>query len=146
MSVDEKVTKDLVQTLEDGKDGFASAADKLADSDTPELATTFRGFSEQRSTFAAELRGLAQAYGDDADESGSIAGAVHRGWMGVKDALTGSDPKGVLKAAEQGEHHAVQEYEKALGEDISPGLKEVLERQVVDVRAAYQTVRASQDA
>ena len=119
MSTDEKVTKDIVQTLEDGKEGFASAADKLADSDSPEMAASFRGFSEQRATFASELRALADAYGDDAAESGSIAGAVHRGWMSLKDALTGSDPKGVVKAAEQGERHAVDEYEKALGEDIS---------------------------
>ena len=146
MSTDEKVTKDIVQTLEDGKEGFASAADKLADSDSPEMAASFRGFSEQRATFASELRALADAYGDDAAESGSIAGAVQCGWMSLKDALTGSDPKGVVKAAEQGERHAVDEYEKALGEDISAGLKAVLERQLVDVRAAHETVRSYQDA
>ena len=146
MSADEKVTKDVVQTLEDGKEGFASAAEKLADSDTPEVAATFRSLSQQRSEFASELRQLASAYGDDANESSSVAGAVHRGWMSIKDALTGSDPKGVIKAAEQGEHHAVQEYEKALGEDISAGLKVVLERQLVDVRSAYETVRSLQTA
>lgn len=144
MSTDEKVTKDIVQTLEDGKEGFASAADKLADSTDPELALTFREFSRQRSEFAAELRNLAGAYGDDANESSSVAGAVHRGWMALKDALTGSDPKGVLSAAEQGEHHAVSEYEKALNEDISDGLRQVLTRQLADVRAAYDTVRALQ--
>lgn len=146
MSTDQKVTKDLVQTLEDGKEGFATAAERLADSERPEIATTFREFSEQRSTFAGELRGLAGAYGDDADESSSIAGAIHRGWISVKDALTGSDPTGVIKAAETGENHAVEEYEKALGEDISAGLKGVLERQLVDVRAARDTVRSFQDA
>ena len=33
MSTDAKVTKDLMQTLEDGRKGFAEAADKLAEDD-----------------------------------------------------------------------------------------------------------------
>ena len=146
MSTDERVTKDLVQTLEDGKIGFESAAEKLADSNSPELAATFWQFSAQRGVFAGELREIAATYGDDADESSSVAGAVHRGWMAVKDALSGSDPGGVLDAAEQGEDHAVNEYRKALDADISTGLRTVLERQFVDVRAAHDTVRAQRDA
>src|SRR5690606_32605860 len=108
-------TKDLVQTLEDGKDGFAKGADKLESEDAA-AAATFRRYSEQRHQFAEELRGLAEAYGDEIHESGSAAAAVHRGWMTLKDALTGSNPSGVLDAAEQGEDHAVREYEKALAE------------------------------
>lgn len=146
MSTDEKVTKDLVQTLEDGKVGFESAAGKLEDSDAPELAAAFRQFSAQRGAFAEELREIAATYGDDANESSSVAGAVHRGWMAVKDAMSGSDPKGVLDAAEQGEDHAVKEYERALDADISTGLRTVLERQFVDVRAAHDTVRDQRDA
>ncbi|MFN8051562.1 MAG: PA2169 family four-helix-bundle protein [Acidimicrobiales bacterium] len=146
MSTDEKVARDLVQTLEDGKNGFESAAAKLTDSDAPDLATTFMQFSRQRDEFANELREIASTYGDDADASGSIAGAVHRGWMSVKDALAGSDPEGVLDAAEQGEDHAVSEYQKALDADISAGLRTVLERQFIDVRAAHDTVRAQRDA
>ena len=142
MSTDEKITKDLVQTLEDGKNGFASAAEKVGDSDDPALASKFREFSHQREQFASELRGLAQAYGDEANESGSIAGAAHRAWIGLKDALTGSDPTAVLKAVEQGEEHAVSEYEKALQDDISAGLRTVVERQLGEIRQALATVRA----
>ncbi|MEZ5257074.1 MAG: PA2169 family four-helix-bundle protein [Ilumatobacteraceae bacterium] len=103
MSNDAQVTKKVIEVLEDGKLGFADAADKLADSDRADLAPTFRKFSEQRATFAGELERLAAAYGDDIDESGSVKGTLHRGWMAVKDALSGSDPDGVLDAAEQGE-------------------------------------------
>ena len=141
MSSDEAVTKDLIETLEDGKEGFAKGAEKLDDSESPELAKTFRRFSEQRSSFSAELRQIAAEYGDDIHESGSMAGALHRGWMSLKDALTGSDPKGVLQAAEQGEDHAVKEYDKALGEDISPTLRSVVVRQAAEVKAAHDQVR-----
>lgn len=142
MSTDRRVTKDLLQTLEDGKEGFARAAERLAESDRPDLSTKMRAFSEQRARFSAELEQMAASYGDDIDEDGSMAGALHRGWMAVKDAIAGSDPHGVLDAAEQGEDHAVSEYRDALAKDISPNLRVVLERQFLDVQEAHDEVKA----
>ena len=113
MSTDAKVTKDLVQTCKDGEEGFAKAAAKLAESGRTDLAGQFREFSEQRSQFVSELEGLATNYGDDAEKSSSVAAAIHRGWMTVKDKISGSDVDGVLDVAEQGEDHAKSEYAKA---------------------------------
>ena len=146
MSVDEKVTKELIETLMDGATGFAHAADRLGDSDRPELAATMRRFAEQRAGFAAELEQMAAQYGDHVDESGSLAAKAHRGWMAVKDAITGSSPKGVLDAAEQGEDHAVSEYDDALSSDISDGLRTVVERQRREVKSAHDEVKALRDS
>jgi uncharacterized protein (TIGR02284 family) len=146
MSTDRRVTKDLIETLEDGKDGFARAADKLADSDQPELSARMRTFSDQRAAFSAELEQMAAAYGDDIDENGSVGGTIHRGWMAVKDAIAGSDPEGVLDAAEQGEDHAVSEYQDALGKDISPELRTVVERQFAAVQQAHDEVKSLRNA
>ena len=58
---------------------------------------------------------MASGYGDDIEQDGSLAAAVHRGLMTVKDGPSPAPmPKGVLDAAEQGEDHAVSEFEKAL--------------------------------
>lgn len=146
MSTDKRVTKDLIETLEDGRKGFEQGAEMLTDSTRPEWAATFRQFAEQRARFSAELDTMAESYGDDIDESGSFAATVHRGWMSLKDALSGSDPDGVLDVAEQGEDHAVSEYEKALAEDISAGLRTVVERQLGEIRQAHDTVRALRDS
>jgi uncharacterized protein (TIGR02284 family) len=146
MSTDAKVTRDLIETLKDGERGFADAADKLRSSERSDLATTFRRFSTERAQFAAELESMAAAYGDDIDESGSAAAAVHRGWMAVKDAISGSSPSGVLDAAEQGEDHAVAEYDKALEEDISADLRATVTRQRTAVKAAHDEVRGLRDA
>lgn len=142
MSTDEKVTKDLLETLEDGKDGFSKGAEKLADLGAAEHAATFQRFSQQRSEFANELQGLANVYGDDPDRSGSIAATLHRGWMTLKDALTKDTPKAILEVAEQGEDHAVTEYEKALDDDISQGLRDVVQRQLTEIRSARDAVAA----
>lgn len=146
MSTDARVTKDLIQTLEDGKDGFAKAAEKLADGESAEAAVTCRQFSEQRATMSAELEILAKQYGDEIEESGTVAAAVHRGWMSLRDALTGSSPHGVLAAAEQGEDHAVKEYEKALQADLSTELHAVVVRQLDEIKQAHDTVKAMRDA
>ena len=146
MSKDAAVTKDLIQTLEDGKDGFAKGADKLQGDDAAEIASTFRMLSTQRAALADELQVMAKNYGDDIEESGTVTAALHRGWMSLKDVVAGSDPKGVLDVAEQGEDHAVKEFEKALDADISPSLRTVVERQLVEVKSAHDQVRALRDA
>lgn len=146
MSIDARVTKSIMKTLEDGRQGFEKAAERLESSDEAELARQFRTFATQRAEFSSALETMAKQYGDDIDEDGSVAGALHRGWLTVKDALSGSDASGVLEAAEQGEDHAVEQYEKGLKEDISDGLRTVLERQFTEVKAAHDTVRNLRDS
>jgi uncharacterized protein (TIGR02284 family) len=146
MSKDAAVSKDLIETLEDGRQGFAKGAEKLDADGAQDLARTFRELSDQRAQFAEELRSMARDYGDVVDDSGSVAAAAHRGWMTLKDALAGSDPTGVLDVAEQGEDHAVKEFQRALDEDISPGLRSIAERQLGAVRVAHDAVRSMRDA
>ncbi len=68
--------------------------------------------SEQRAQFRREIVELGQDYHDDVDESGSVAAALHRGWISLKDALSGDDAGSVLGAVVTGEDHAVSEYEE----------------------------------
>ena len=142
MSVDKKVTKDIMETLADGRDGFLKGAEKLTETKTSELAEAFRQYGAQRAAFYDELDEMAATYGDDIEETGSTAAAMHRGWMAIKDALAGSSPTGVLEAAIGGENHAVNAYEDALKEDLSPALRDVLARQQAEVRAAQAHVEA----
>lgn len=146
MSDDAKAAKELVETLKDGERGFADAAEKLRDSEHPEWAEALQRMSSQRAGFAGEIVELGHAYGDDVDDSGSVAAAVHRGWISLKDALTGDDAGAVLKAAATGEDHAVSEYEKALEMDLSDGFRDVVTRQHAAVVAARDEVKALQSA
>ena len=145
MSVDQSVIQDLIKTLENGHEGFKRAAEKLSSSNEPALATEFTRFGDQRAEFASELAQLAATYGDHVDERTTVPGALHRGWMAVKDMLAGSDAHGVLDAAAQGEDHAVGEYESALKADISGGLRTVINRQFAEVRTARDRVVAARD-
>jgi uncharacterized protein (TIGR02284 family) len=139
------VLEDLVETLEDGKKGFESSAERLESDGHGSMATLMRRFSQQRDQFSAELRTLASTRGEPIDESGSVGGALHRGWLTLADALTGSDPKAVLSAAEQGEDHAVAEYDSALEKELPQDVRTVIARQAEDIRLAHDEVRDLRD-
>ena len=142
MSTDESIATNLIHTLENGKEGFAKAAEKLGDSDRPEVATKFREFSQQRATMSDELKQITVAYGDDAEQRSTVPGTLHRGWIAVKDAFTGDDADAVISAAETGEDHALEQYREALDADISPEFRPVVARQMASVEAAHDYVRS----
>ncbi len=138
---DVSTLKGLHQTLEDGREGYAKGAEKLTGSDTPELAATFTRLSAERARFAAELAGLTGP--DVAGTGGSVVAAAHRGWMSLKDALTGSGPDSILGNAVRGDAHAVSEFEKALGGDELTGrTRTVVAEQLTAIRAAHAEVTA----
>ena len=145
MSTDAKVSKNLMQVLKDGEEGFMKAAKDMASQSRAETASTLEKYSNQRATYYAELERLAKGYGDDLEESGSLSAKLHRGWMSVKEALSGSDAAAVLDAAEQGEDHAKSEYEDALKNDISSDFRVVVQRQYEGICAAHDEVKRLRD-
>ena len=140
MSQDEKIAKKLIHTLENGKLGFETAAEKVA-AERPDVAASFRRFAQERAAMSAELTNIAGAYGDDVEQRSTVPGAIHRGWMAVKDALTSDDAAAVVNAAETGEDHAVEEYKEAVADgDISPEFRTLISAQLTKVQAGHDYV------
>lgn len=136
---------ELIDTIENGRRGFAQGAEKLAKDGHPELAKAFEELSRQRASFAAELRALSPDLTFDTADTGTVPGALHRGWLALKDALSGNDPHGVLDAAEQGEDHAIADYSAALERDLPMTVRSVVERQYGEIRQAHDRVKALRD-
>jgi hypothetical protein len=65
MSTDSSVTKKLVETLEDAKNGYAKGAQALAGSNEPQLSSTFAKYahSERPSNTAPAVAGLSPLAG-----------------------------------------------------------------------------------
>ena len=138
--------EDLMKVLEDGSKGFSAAADKLEKSTRPGFAATFRELGSQRMQYHADLESVAAQMGIHPNDRGSVGGAMHRGWMSIKDAMTGDDPKGVLDAAEQGEDHALAVYRKACESELNMACRPVVERQMAGVMAAHAQVKELRDS
>lgn len=143
MSDEARTIKELVKTLEDGRDGFATAAERLSTNSASDVSQRFREFSAQRAAMADELRRCAQLEGVEIPHTGTVAGAVHRGWIAVKDVLTGDDPSAIIAAAEQGEDHAKSKFRDALADKaLSPTVRSIVESQAMRVEAAHDYVSA----
>lgn len=143
---DENVIKkvnNLIETCKDGEDGFRQAAEAI---DTPHIKNLFLEYADERRGFASALQSEARRAGEDPERSGSVAGALHRGWIEVKSALTGKSEQAVISAAETGEDSAVRAYEEALEDpDLPPDLRVLVERQHRRVADVHDSIRALRD-
>jgi uncharacterized protein (TIGR02284 family) len=128
----------LIETCRDGEQGFREAAQNLKD---PAVKTLFNEMSHERGRFAEELKSEVQRLGGNPEEGGSMAGAVHRGWMDVKGAITGRDDKQIIAEAERGEDIAVSTYQNALKEPLPTAIESVVNRQYRQVKDAHDRVR-----
>ena len=132
----------LIETLKDGEEGFRSSAQKLTND---EIRVQFQSLANQRASFARELQSEVTAIGGEPASSGSTAGAIHRGWIGLKSALTGNEDHAILAEAERGEDSAVKNYRDALSKDLPSDIRDVIERQFREITIAHNQVRALRD-
>jgi uncharacterized protein (TIGR02284 family) len=133
----------LIETCKDGQEGFQQAAEGVQNS---QLKTLFYEFGQQRARFAGELQGLVRELGGDPETSSSTAGALHRGWINIKSAITGQDDSAILNECERGEDVAKNAYKDALEENLPANVSVVVEEQYAAVQAAHDQVRALRDS
>ena len=134
---------ELIHTCRDGEQGFRSAAENVKD---PKVRALFSDYARERATFANELKEEVARLGGAPDEGGSVSGAMHRGWMDVKGAVTGRDDASILNEAERGEDVAVETYRSALTQPLPQSSKTLVERQYTHVKEAHDRVRAERDS
>ena len=138
------VLDELIETLKDGQEGFRQAADAVKDS---HLKSVFDQYSQQRSRFATELQSQARSLGEPEPETASsAAGALHRGWINLKSAVTRGDDHAILAECERGEDSAVEEYQKAISNGLSGPVREIVSRQYDEVRKAHDHIKSLRDA
>ena len=144
MKKENTVLNNLIETLKDGQEGFKQAAEGVSD---PKLKSLFRDYSQQRSSFATALQSEARRHGETEPETSSSAtGALHRGWINLKSAITGGDEHAILAECERGEDSAVEEYKKALDDALSPAARELVSLQFPEIKAAHDRIRTLRDA
>lgn len=142
-SVTIDLLNNLIETCKDGCEGFKTAANDAKD---PELKRIFTRYSTQRADFARELRQLVSSLGGDPDKHGSATGALHRGWINIKAAISSNEPHAVLAEAERGEDAAVDAYREASEQIYEPAARDLVSRQFTAVKTAHDQVRDLRDS
>jgi uncharacterized protein (TIGR02284 family) len=137
------ILNDLIETCRDGQEGFRAAAEAVKNS---ELKTLFSRYSQQRGQFVTELQNEVRRLGGDPEKSGTAAGALHRGWMNIKSAVTGGDERAIISECERGEDSAVKAYENALKETLPANVRSIVERQFREIKQAHDRIRSLERA
>lgn len=138
-----KAINDLIGTLKDGELGFRTAAD---DATSLDLKRTFGDYSTQRANFSRTLQALVVRAGEEPEQNGSVAGALHRGWINTKVAVTSRTDLSILEECERGEDSAVSTYREALADSNLGTAREVIENQFSLIQTAHDHIRSLRDA
>jgi uncharacterized protein (TIGR02284 family) len=133
----------LIETCKDGQEGFKEAADGVERTD---LKTLFYEFSQQRAEFAGVLQELVRSMGGDPEHTGSMSGAIHRGWIDLKSAVTGRDEEAILNECERGEDSAKDMYQEAMKMNLPSNVSDVVGQQAQAVLAAHNRIRSLRNA
>jgi len=120
--------QDLVRVCVDTAKGLKAAADTVK---TPAFANFLREVADERASHAIKLREYIHMNDNEANDHGSIRGALRRWWLDCRGALNGGDDHVVLNEAQRGEEAMKKRYEEALkaipGSAMEPELREQYE-------------------
>ena len=135
--------KSLVKINLDSSKGFEAAAEKV---ENAQIASLFRECGSERSNNASTLAEYVQINDQEAPESGSVAGTLHRWWLNIRGKVTSENEYQVLAEAERGEDHIKKMYEDVLNATAGSPLNGVLQKQYAGVKATHDKVRDMRDA
>ena len=127
----------LIETCRDGQEGFKDAAESV---DNSALKSLFYDYSQQRAGFVGALQGEVRRLGGDPGDTGSMAAALHRGWINIKSAVAGNDEAAVINECERGEDSAVEQYEEALNTMLPAPTRDLVASQYTQVKAAHDRI------
>lgn len=131
---------DLIETCKDGKHGYQTAAENIENGEYKKL---FNQYSLQRDNFANELKAEVRRLGGDPEDSGSLSGSLHRGWMNIKSAVSSNDLDAIISECEEGEDVALKNYDEALEKKELPAdVRSIIKSQYVKVKHAHDRIRS----
>lgn len=133
------VLNDLIEVSRDGEAGFRKAAEDAAN---PELKALFSSRATEISGAVSELQSTVLALGGKPEDSGSVAGALHRGWISVRTAVADRSDLAILEETEKGEDVAKKKYGDALQEtELGFDVRALIERQYQGVLRNHDLIR-----
>ncbi|WP_018230828.1 ferritin-like domain-containing protein [Methyloversatilis universalis] len=127
----------LIETCRDGEYGFNECATRARAS---QLKALFRARADAYRCAADTLQNVVSSGGVEPDTGGSVGGALHRSWVGLRSALTGDDNVAMLNEAERTEDRALLRYRDALSRSLPADVRLVVEHQLLAVRHSHDRI------
>jgi uncharacterized protein (TIGR02284 family) len=129
---------DLIETCKDGEYGYRASAEHLRNAQT---RMRFVQAADQCGVAAARLAAEVMRLGGKAEDGGSLAGAMHRGWVSVRSTLSTQTDLAILEEAENGEDKALESYRDALEQPLPEPVRSLVQTQYEDAKRNHDEVR-----
>lgn len=126
----------LIGTLIDSVEGYQKAA---ADTHNPQYAQMFNARAQERQAAIPKLQAAVARMGGNPEDDGTTAGAIHRGWINLKEAVVGRNDEAIVNSVESGEDYLKTKFEAVLNNKDLPAEARMA------VEEAWQSVRAGHD-
>ncbi|RZI88552.1 MAG: PA2169 family four-helix-bundle protein [Variovorax sp.] len=137
------VLNDLLENARDGEHGFRTCAEAVESSELKQLFTT-RADGCKRA--GEELTELVRRYGGAPASGGTVAGALHRGWVQLKGSVGADSELSILESCERGEDSGIARYRKALKQALPADVRAVVQAQADGAQRNHDQVRDLRDA
>jgi uncharacterized protein (TIGR02284 family) len=133
---------ELIEVSKDGEHDFTKAAGKAHHAS---VNAALLESATRCSRGARELRELVFKLGGKPESGGSVAGALHRGWLDVKLAVGSRTDAAILADCEKGEDTAEKRFHHALERSLPADVNAVVERLYNDVAQDLDRIRDLRD-
>lgn len=134
---------ELIELCKDGEHGYRSSAEHLRNAQT---RMRFVQAADQCGAAANRLAAEVVRLGGQAEDSGSLTGAMHRGWVSVRSTLSAHTDLAILEEAERGEDKTLHGYRDALEEPLPEPVRAIVQMQYEGAKRNHDEVRQLRDA
>jgi len=150
MIKNQEIVDDLNELVKINNDRIQGYEKAVEDNKDPQLDDLFRHYVIQSQNFRSQLADhIVRIDGTGVTDATStdLTSKIHRAWIDIKAAVTGKDRSAVLSSVEFGENAAIEAYKDAIEKDHIPAyIKEDLQKQLTELQAAYDRIKALQPA
>lgn len=136
------ILNELIQVTKDSEEGFRTAANNV---ENDYLKQVFMDKANSCKNAISDLQNKVLEMNGDPEESGTLLGAMHRGWVNIKGTLTGKDDHAILVECERGEDVIKAAYTKALESDLSEEIRFLIQKQYEGVKKDHDLIRDLRD-
>src|SRR6476646_5111329 len=134
-TADTTVLNTLSGTLIDSVEGYQKAA---ADTENSRYAEMFNARAQERQQALTGLQAAVAKLGGNPEDDGTTAGAVHRGWINLKEAVLGRDDEAIVNSVESGEDYLKEKFEAVLeAKDLPAEARAAVEQAWTSVKAGH---------
>ena len=141
---DATILNTLTATLIDSVEGYQKAA---SDTTNQRFAEMFTKRAQERQQAVTKLQAASARLGGNPEDEGSTAGAIHRGWINLKEAVLGRDDEAIVHEVERGEDYLKNKFEAARNNvDLPAEARQAVEEAWTSVKAGHDEMSALKHA